>query len=93
MAAKAQRNEGTAYTDVHKGSEGEEMKSVSLEITQSEVMPNSLFWRIKSDGISTSGMLEISCENDKARFQACAVHALAVAGVFQKADETNVNGN
>ena len=67
------------------------MKSISLEIAQSEAQPNSLFWKLRLDGIVTSGRLEIECENDRARFQACAVHALSVAGVF---NETNaLNGN
>jgi len=70
------------------------MKSIQLEIAQSEAQPNSLFWKLRLDGIITSGRLEIECENDKARFQACAVHALSVAGVFQKSDEKNaLNGN
>lgn len=66
------------------------MKSINLEIAQSEVTPNMLCWKLTSDGIVTSGVLEIDCEDDKAKFITCAAHAFT--GVFKNGKLENSNG-
>ncbi len=62
------------------------MKSIKLEISQSEVQPGLLFWKMTSNSISVSGVLQIESDNESARFLACAAHAFKSSGLMDQTE-------